>query len=519
MRRALLILIILILMPFVSAQFGQFKCEGEVIGLTGSTTSGEFYLVNSLKVKFSYVSIKQVKFFDSAGNEVEGFDIEFQDMIIRFWSPDEKKPIRYSLYVDKNVEPGDYTLYLFMWGFTETGQLYLISAYVPVEVKSRPLVFYEAMSFIKEKPNSKVALTGDTIVVYSHVRNLASVPINVTAKAQLLSQTGKVVVSRVATQKIEPGDNVIRFEIKIPDPLPPGVYELKYEISYERGVYEYSKQYWVEIGISLVNMSIESTNVLQGEENFAYLVVSSDRYSTVEVQLRVYAPDFSFSNSTTYDVAPGSNILKLRLPTEKPGRHDITVSVLYKGLKVGESSGSYLVVGFPTLNASANGKVLTVVITNPNTISLSGTLEYRIIWSDGSVVKGVETLMLPPGEFNFQVNLSKRGNFRYFIILDVLGREVEVKGIGSILQPTTSSSVSSTSSEKTTTSETLVTYANTTTSTSMAAVASSSKKSIIVVLVIVVVIGAVAGYSWFNDPKRKRRKRKKPKRKSPLGRK
>ncbi|MFA4720510.1 COG1470 family protein [Pyrococcus kukulkanii] len=521
MRKALFILVLLILMPFVNAQVGQFESEGKVIGLVNSVTSGEFYLINPLKIKFAHVSIKSVKFFDEEGNEVEDFNIEFQDSIFRFWDPGEKKLVKYSLYA-KNVTPGEYVLYIFMWGFTETNQLYLLSVYVPVEVKDKPLIFQDAVSFVKDKPNAKVALSGDIIVVYSHVTNLASVPINVTARAEIVSQSGKVVTWREFNQSMNPGDNLIRFELKLPDPLRPGVYELRYRISYERGVYEYSREYWVDIGISFVDMSIEGTNVLQGEDNFAYIVVSSDRSALINVNLTVYAPDYSLENSTKFRIIPGSNIIKLKLPTEKPGRHEVGVKVFYKGFEVGESTGDYLVIGFPTLNSSVKGDSIAVMINNPNAISITATVDYRITWDDGSLVREAKELLLPPGNYTFSIALQRKGAFKYEISLRAFGKEFEVRGAGVIKPPSPTSTTTSFPHSTTTSSSTITTSSESTTSSVTPAAPSPKKGSnwafLLLLLVLVGIVG-ISGYYWFNDPKRKRRKRKKPKRKSPLGRK
>ncbi|MFA4647522.1 hypothetical protein P8X24_09780 [Pyrococcus kukulkanii] len=521
MRKVLFILVLLILMPFVNAQVGQFESEGKVIGLVNSVTSGEFYLTNPLKIKFAHVSIRSAKFFDEEGNEVEGFNIEFQDSIFRFWGSGEKKVVKYSLYA-KNVTPGEYLLYIFMWGFTETNQLYLLSVYVPVEVRDKPLIFQDAVSFIKDKPNAKVALSGDVIVVYSHVTNLASVPINVTARAEIVSQSGKVVTWEEFNQTMNPGDNLIRFELRLPDPLRPGVYKLKYEISYERGVYEYSREYWVDVGISFVDMSIERTNALQGEDNFAYIVISSDRSALIDVNLTVYAPDYSLENSTKFRITPGSNILKLKLPTEKPGRHEAGVKVFYKGFEVGEATGDYLVIGFPTLNASVKDGRIVVVINNPNAISLTATVEYRITWDDGSLVREAKELLLPSGNYTFSIGLRREGGFKYVVSLKTLGREVEVEGVGVVGPSSITSSTTSFPHSTTTSSLTTTTPSESTTSSATPTTTPPKKSNtwaFLLLLLALVGIAGVGGYYWLTDSRRKRRKRKKPKRKSPLGRK
>ncbi|AFK22222.1 hypothetical protein [Pyrococcus sp. ST04] len=527
MKKACPLLVLLVLMmPFAMAQTGEFEVSGKIIGLTNATTSGEISLVNTLPVKFSYVTIKDLKFFDESGEEVNGFKIEFQESIIKSWSPGEKKVLMYTLS-SGNVTPGLYTLYLFMWGFTEDNKLYLLRAYVPVEVMDRPIIFKEAISLIKDRPHSKIALTGDSIVVYSHVVNIANEKIKLQAKAELIDPTGETVVSRQETVFLNPGDNLVRFELQIPDPAPQGRYEVKYTLTYDRGTYEYSESYWVELGIGLADLSVEKTNALQGEKNKAYLIVSSERDTILNVSWKVYDVKGALlsENETEVSVVPGSNIIGIPLPTAYPGTNKFIVKVFYKGVLIGEKSGEYLVVGYPSLLARAENSTLHITVLNPNSFQLQGLLIYRISWENGNLVKETRELKIPPGNMSLKINLKGEGRYSYDIVLQILNREFRVSGEG-FVQPKPSSPTLT--QEKTTTTlttskteeqhwTTTSTFSPTTT-TFKAGTLGTKWLVIVAILAVVVLAGVSVYYALERSPKRRRRARKKPKRKSPLGR-
>ncbi|AEC51882.1 hypothetical protein PNA2_0966 [Pyrococcus sp. NA2] len=515
MKRALIPLLFVLFISFpVRAQVTSFTANGQVVCLVGSTTTGEFELVNPLPVEFTYVSVRDIKIIDKNGKEVPGISVNLLNMIIKEWGAKESRTIKYFTRTSKDVKPGKYTLYLFMWGFTRK-ELYLIRAYVPVEVSDKPLVFREAVSFIKENPFSGVALTGNTIVVYSHVTNIASSPINATSKAYLRDNLGNVIVKLERNVTLNPGDNLIRFEIKIPLNTSDGIYELKYVISYPGGTYEFSKNYVVEFGVSFQGLSIEKTNVLEGEENFAYIAVTSDRSISLNLTLKVYneLSGLIYSNSSEVKIGKGSAIIKLRLPTIHPGKNTVVVDLKFKNRVIGEKTGWYLVVGYPRVNASVEGSFIRINVFNPNSFNVKGILQYRIEWEDGRIIKKTMEIDIPPGNNTYVAKLEGYGKFKYNVSVESFGRRIWVSGSGKIEKPT----MPRASTPRETSSPTEPSSTSTSKSTTPIVTKGKSRGLLVLAIAIVVAVGVSLLY-YYNTPKRRRRKRPKPRRKSPLGR-
>lgn len=517
MRKILItIVLLLLILPLVKAQVTNFLVNGEVLCLTNSTTSGEFELVNPLSVDFTYVSVREVKVLDRDGNQVQGISINLVDLIIKNWKAKESKTIRYFAKASSDVKPGDYTLYLFMWGFTQN-KLYLLRAYVPLKVSDKPLIFHEATSFVKENPFSNVALTGSTLVVYSHVTNVASSPLNVTSEAYLEDSFGNIVVKSNRTITLLPGDNIVRFEIPIPLTLPDGKYELNYIIRYDRGSYEFSKEYLVEFGVSFKGVSIERTNVLEGEKNYVYLTISSDRNIPLNLTVRVYndVNGFVYLNRSEVFINKGSSIVKVKLPTDYPGKNTLIATLEFGNRTIGEGSGWYLVVGYPRINSTVKDSMLQVLLDNPNGFSIKGKLEYRIEWEDGRIVKKSVDIEIPPGSEVITIKLEGVGKFKYNISLNVFGKEIRTGGTGEIERQKMGTFKTTTSKERTTTSSPKITHSKTQT---LVEKHKERRSLLLIFLVVTILIVISAGILWYlKSPKRRRKRRKKPKRRSPLG--
>ncbi|WP_048147107.1 hypothetical protein [Pyrococcus abyssi] len=529
MKRELILVVFvsILLIPIAHAQVSTFPVNGEIICLVNSTTSGEFGLINELPVDFTYVSVREIKVLDKNRNEVSGISVKLLDLIIRDWKAKDSKSIRYLAMASSNVTPGDYTLYIFMWGFTKD-KMYLIRAYVPIKVSDKPLIFKDAVSFVKERPFSDVALAGDTIVVYSHVINIASTPINVTAEALLKDPLGNVIVKLKRTLSLLPGDNIIRFELQIPLNASDGRYELNYIINYERGSYEYSKDYLVEFGVRLESFSLERTNVLEGEDNFAYIGITSDRSVDVNLTVEVYNDVLGlvYSNRSEVLIRDGPNMLKIDLPTTYPGKNTVNVRILFNGRLLGEKGGWYLVIGYPKLNVTLENKNLVITVENPNNFNIMTELGYRVEWSNGRIMKDVFSLNLDPGVRRLIIRLNGTGEFKYKVTLEAFGRLKTINGSGVVRaepEPETeivSKNMTSTTSKPSGTS-TMSPTQSTTSKTSPAIRGNKGNTTLILAVVLGSLIIFILGLSYYyytTNQKRRRRKRPKPRRRSPLGR-
>ncbi|AAL80577.1 hypothetical protein PFDSM3638_02250 [Pyrococcus furiosus DSM 3638] len=526
MRRWIISLILItLIMPIVSAQLLEFEPEGKVITLVGAKTTGDFELKNPFTITFTSVTIKDVKILDKNKNEVSGFSISLSPKMFYEWKPEEKRVITYTIVTDKNVAPGEYTLYIFMWGFHDD-EMYLIRAYVPLEVKDKPLIFYEAVSYVKERPNSNIVFNGETIIVYSHVANLASEVINATASTCLKDMGGNIVIEKYANLSLFPGDNLVKFELKVPESVPPGNYELTYKISYERGEYVFRKDYIVEFGVSLATISIEKTNVLQGEENYAYVFISSERDIHVNLTVQVHSEDGNaiYKNKTTIKARPGSNLVKIKLPTEYLGENVVNVNLEYDGLKLGSASTWYLVVGYPTLTilTENNQTVLppTIIINNPNAFQIPATLTYTIRWMNGTIVKEIKEIYLPPGETTVKIPINGYGKFSYEITLTSFGKSTKISGWGEVLPPSETSGREETKPSQTSTTQSTFTFTTKNQTYTTPALTGNNQKTIILLISVMLLVLVGAGIYYYSRKKTRKRKRErpKPKRKSPLGR-
>ncbi|AEH25543.1 hypothetical protein [Pyrococcus yayanosii] len=516
MKRILIFFLLLFLIPAVSAQYAVFDVEGEIWVLAGDLHEGSVLLKNDLSVNFDYVIIRKHSILDSEGKEVEGIYVTFRRTRFGAWGTGEAKELEYIAFAEADVPPGTYTVSLTLWGFVG-GKIYVIKANIPLVVSDKSLVFHEATSYIEERPFSDVALNGESIVVYSHVTNLKSSNVTLRAKAYLVGFQG-VVLKEERVLSLEPGDNLIRFELRIPYDLPAGEYELVYELRYEKGEYRYSKKYWVEFGVSVEGFSVESTSTFEGEENVGYVTVISERTIKVNVTVEVYGEDGSnvWSERKEYLLVEGPNMIKVSLPTSSPGKNTVKVEVSYGNVNLGSATGWYTVIAYPRIENvefDEKGPQLIVTVENRNNAEVAALLSYRLSWENGRIYKETEEVRIPPGESLLVIPLPKEpGNVTYELSLDALGKTIEVKGTIEITPETPTPTP--TKSE----TETRSKVPGTNTTVTETVEGEKGGYEYLILLAFVILAAIVVLLMGRGGRGKKRRQRPRPKRSSPLGR-
>ena len=519
-RVVIIIAIILMLLPFVSAQFIIFSSQGEILVLAGDYTEGTFTLKNDQNLDFKVVSFRKHVVLDEKLNEVGGFKLELQKTIYNEWASGESREIGYKLFVNESVKPGNYQIVLTFWGFLESGDIYIITAKVPVKVVDKPLIFKEAITYVKERPfSSNYVLNGETIVVYSHVKNLKNSIIPLKASAHL-EREGKKYQLMTKIVNLTKGDNIVRFEIPIPYNLPSGNYRLVYILEYPGGTYSFSKDYYIQFGVELSSLSLKSTQVMEDSENEVYVTLTSEKDIKVNITLMTYDRNNELLHkySKTVQLQKGTNIVHFTLLAAPPGEVKVLVKVAYNGVSFGEKSTAYYVVAYPKIDSVVyhilnDGKVeFVVVVMNENPEKIEGALSYKITAANGTLYKGLEEVVLTQGknEIRLEFHLPE-GEAKYRFVLSAFGKENVREGTIYVEKQTPTQTLSSTSS-----SSTIRTKEKT--SSQAESVEKGEKKNwtLYFVGVLVAIFLIVMLVKW-RKPSKRRRERPKPRRKSPLG--
>ncbi|AHF81054.1 COG1361 family protein [Thermococcus paralvinellae] len=522
-RVATVIAIVLLLLPLASAQFVFFSSQGEILVLAGDYTEGTFILKNDQDLNFKVVSFRKYVILDEKLNEVGGFRLELQRTIYNKWASGESREISYKLFVNESVKPGNYQIVLTFWGFLESGDIYIITAKVPVKVLDKPLIFKEAITYVKERPfSSNYVLNGETIVVYSHVENLKNKVIPLKASAYL-ERNGKKYLLMKKVVNLTKGDNVVRFELSVPYNLPSGNYKLVYLLEYPGGTYSFSKEYYVQFGVELSTLALKNTQVMEDSQNEVYVTLTSERDIKVNVTLVTYDKNNELLHkyTKTVQLQKGTNIVRFTLPSASPGEVKVLVKVTYDGVLVGEKSTTYYVIAYPRIDSVIyhmlnDGRVeFVVVIMNENQEKIEGTISYKIAIANGTLYKGLREIVLSPGRNEIQLEFQlPEGEVKYQFVLSAFNRQNVREGTIYIKKPTPTQSSLTSTSAKITTKETISSQTESVKKDEMKKI---EKWALYFVTALTVIILIVAIMRIRKPRKRKRRERPKPKRKSPLG--
>lgn len=522
MKRMLLIpSLILAILPLASAQFITFLTTGGINVLSGDYTEGSFTLSNNAELNFDIVSFKEYKVVDERFNEVKGFTLELEQKIYHNWNSTQERKIGYKLSANESVKAGRYQLLLTFWGFLHSGDVYIITARVPVNVIDRPLIFKEASSYVKERPlSTNYALNGETIVVYSHVESLKRGIISLKAVAYL-EREGKGYSIKEQMVNITKGGNIVKLEVPVPYNIPSGRYRLIYELSYEGGSYIFSTEYFIQFGVEISSISLKSTSVLEDETNEVYVTITSERDIPIDLTLGIYGENNQLLRKEVkrVNLKRGTNVYKFELYPEKSGDMKVSTEIFYNGTLLGEASTFYKVIAIPKIERinidqwkNERKADFTLVIINSNDMEVRGSIEYKIYTGKGILHKGKSDLLLLPGKNELKLTFDVPEREKVFYEFKLMSFEREMVKEGEVLfkweTPTSPSTT-----EKTTMASS---PAQTTPQIEKRVEYPLYKLG----LATVVIVTALLLYTLRRPRKTgRRRERPKPKRKSPLGKK
>lgn len=517
----LMLLMLMIMVPLASAQFGNFTTEDKIMVVSGGSSEGYITLTNAMNVDFKVVSFVKYHIYDENSNEIQGVSFELVPDKSGEWKKKMSKRFYYRLNVSEDIKAGNYVIELSLWGFTETGKMYIITAKLPLEVREKPLELLDMGAYIEGKPHEVTyALNGENLIAYAHVKNFKGSPVEVNATLQLLKGSKVILESRKSFNVS--GDNyLLQDKLKIPYNLPEGEYTLKYAISYPKDTFTLSRKYFITFGVKLASMSLKARNLLEGEENEVYMDVNSDRNINATVILNIQDGEGNTIKRIEEDVSisQGSNYFKFKFKVpaskSKTGKIRIKAELKYKDINLGEAEDEFLVTAFPrigniTVTPQKDHVTLRVEIENPNEFEISSKLTYILYIKDKPFKWEEKDLMLKTGtnEVEISEKVPKGEEIRYEIYLKELGKSVKKEGSFKIEVPPSTTTTTTTSSSSTSTS----TISNTTTTEG------GGNLGIGIAIAAVIILLILFTYIALAPKGQKRRERPKPKKKSPLGR-
>lgn len=524
------IVTLLIFSSLVSSQYLFFSTlEGSITVVSGDYREGTLTIVNNGDKEFQVVSYRRYYAVDENNREVSGIKLEIYKstgepvspgVLYTYWKPGEIRTLRYRIHVDESVNPGKYTLFIILWGFSGSGEISIITVPVSLEVTDIPLIFKETIIQIKERGASIFhVLNGETLEIHSTVYNLKSSPIFVKGSVYLEKDGNRYLKKDIAAN-LTPGENLVQVNISIPYEFPSGHYKLVYTLVYPKGTYLFSKDFYISFGVDLVDISLEKTQIMEDEPNTAYFTILSERSIPINLSIEVYGANNKRMYNQTKEITlnKGNNIVKVHLPPLPPGSKKIIGKISFGSMELDQGSSSYDILAYPKIEkisyqelslAPKKGQVRFLVeISNKNTHEIKGLLSYSFFSTNGTILKGSKDLILIPGdnEVDFIVELPL-GEIDYEISLKSNGKEQKVNGKLKLElpSPTTTSPTQSSSSLKSS-------------STSPIPPKETSTKYYVIAMALLILLLLLL-FSYYSKSKKPRRKRErsKPKRKSPLG--
>jgi uncharacterized membrane protein YgcG len=525
MQKAVVLLVIILVisaLPPISGQFLKLQTTGEITVLRGDYSSKAIQLTNAGGITYKVVSYQRFWVEDSEGNTVGGFNLTMSPTVFSDWSAKTTRTAVLNVTCASNVSGGDYTLHLRFLAFTSSGSMYILTAEIPLHVIASPLEFGVAEAYVKERPSSGYALNGETIVVFSHVKNVGHRNVTATGEVRLVSGD-RVYFSTNRTLLLVPGDNLVKFEIPIGYSIPEGSYRVEYRILGPGGEeYSYSKSFQVRFGVALVGISLQSDSVDLNGVNKAYLTLLSERVAELNLTVEAYREGTLVAMKTEQvKVVGGTDVVEVGLPTNVSGEILAVMKLTFDGWLVGSGNVTYTVIAPPVLkNVSyewtPEGKVtFTLTVFNPSEGETAGILTYRISTDDGVLYKDSVQQSIPPGlsevKLKFEVPVGRKVYYEFS--LDSAGKTSILKGEFLINPP-----VSSTTTTTSTTSPTSTTSSVRTSNTTSSGGGGAGGRWIMLLLIVVVLAAGVFYYVSLQESGKKKRSRPKPKRHSPLGR-
>ncbi len=419
------LIMMLISLPFVSAVH---------VFPSGVQISGEFTLRNPLNVSLSAAVYM--------GYNVSQPGISFRPelYIVKNWTPGKSIAFPYLLNCSK---PGNYTLRLVFKGIGVHGTIYRFEIPVSIRVVRNPIQVSSPAFYVQGSPSQGMAFNGQRVTASITVTNIADLPLPVKVN-MTVERNGSVLIKEEKSITYLSGSDRVSFTFTVPWFWKSGIYRVFFIASSPYGRASVSYPLHVSPGVSLVNVSLQNSEVFLGESNVLYVTVISQRIIRVNLTLNGRV-------KKTLNLGIGSSLTEIRVNATRTGIQRIKVELLHGSIVIGAANVSYSVLAppkFSGINASAvPGSVsLNVTIVNPNPVKVSAEL----LVGSSSI-----PLLLNPGTNRVSVNLSAPQNstlslklrlISSSVLLDSVTETIHVPALGRTSTSGTSSSSSSASS-------------------------------------------------------------------------
>ncbi len=288
--------------------------------------------------------------------------------ILKNWTPGSLVELPYTMNCSK---PGNYTLNLNFKGLGMDGRIYRFHVSVPIRVLRNPIAVSSLTMYVQGTPLIGSVFNGQNVTVSFKLVNAVEVvvPTNVTL---VVVKDSKALLRFNRSLAVFPGSKRLTFNFRVPWRWSVGSYKLIVLTVSKYGRTSIERDFQVSHGVSLVNVSLQSTSLFLGQNNTLYVTILFRRGLKVNVTV-----NGSVLKSLNLDV--GSSLVRIPIAPKSTGRHFLKVSVLHDGVVLGSGEVSYTVLGLPRFlsvegSASRSNVTLKVNLLNPNNVSVSVSL-------------------------------------------------------------------------------------------------------------------------------------------------
>lgn len=496
------ILVMLLTIPLVVA-VPTFPANTQV--------SSVLTISNPLRVNLSVAVYMGYNVTSGPGNA--SFKFKPSVYLIKNWTSGGSMSLPYTVECSK---PGNYTLNLVFKGIGTNGRIYRFTVPVSFRIVRNPVKISRPILYVQGSPAMGNVFNGENVTVAVSITNLASVPVPTKVKMVIVNGSS-ILLTREKSLTLFSGSKTVRFSFVVPWSWGRGKYRVTLTAISEYGNVSSSRDFEVSPGVSLVNVSLQRSEVFVGQENTLYVTLLSRR--ALKVNLTVNGKTVK-----SEQLSVGSSLIEVPLNASEQGVQRLSVEVLHGSLVLGASNVSYISLArpfFSSVNSSAtpSSVSLNVTIVNPNDVTVSVELLENV---SGVVTSPYTGLVLKPGRNVVHLKFTGvRPNSTVHFRLELLSSSLLLASkTGTIsVPPLPKPSSSSEASSSTLSSVTSTTRGNATVGWRWAGAISALV--IILVFVLIVLLRSRRKEEGYVSPWERARKphvkRKWPSKRSPLG--
>jgi len=336
----------------------------------------------------------------TAGVNGSKFRLTFKPDVYLFknWTSGAAMALPYTINCSK---PGNYTLSLLFKGIGTDGKIYRFTIPVRFRIVRIPVRLSAPVLYVQGSPVEGSVFNGENVTASVSVTNLASIPVPVRVWMTVLNGSSSVLLKEERSLTLLSGHRTVGFSFVVPWSWSRGRYRVMFRVISEYGNVSSSRDFTVSPGVSLVNVSLQKSEVFVGQRNTLYVALLSQR--PLRVNLTVNGRVVK-----SLELEVGSSLVEVPVNATKPGLQRLGVEVLHDGLVLGSTSLSYLSLSppfFAGVNASSTGREvsLNITIVNPNNTTVSVELLGNI---SGVVTAPHMPLILKPGRTVVHLNFT-----------------------------------------------------------------------------------------------------------------